>query len=81
MESGTISNELEVFDLDIVQGFEASLTNNYLSDEFESNFKYPLSCLVFFPRQQVAVYLKLLIDSFSIFFFHRLTNMVRAILS
>ncbi len=55
MESGTISNELEVFDLDVVQGFEASLTNDYLSDEFEKNFKYPLSCLVFFPRQQVVV--------------------------
>ena len=71
LESGTISNELEVFNLDLVDGMEVSLiTNDYLSDDFEKCFKYPLSCFVFFPRRKVVAYKLLkLTNSLSVILF------------
>lgn len=50
----TISIKNEAFGLDIVECLDIDLTHcDYLGAEFENEFKYPLRCLVFFPRNKV----------------------------
>lgn len=43
----------EVFNLDVVEYKFASTAEDYLSEDFDHHYKYPLHCFVFVPLRQV----------------------------
>ena len=53
LEKKTMSEEKEAFNLDMVECKETCHAKDYLCDEFENRFKYPLDAFVFFPRLKV----------------------------
>jgi hypothetical protein len=63
-----------VFDLDIVKYEEAYQTENYFSDEFINDYKYPFRSLVFIPRQNVKHSLHFCLQFNYIFCHQRVTN-------
>jgi hypothetical protein len=65
--------EKEVFDLDIVKYEEAYQTENYFSDEFINDYKYPFRSLVFIPRQKVKHSLHFCLQFYYIFCHQRAT--------
>lgn len=48
------SDNNEAFHLDVVEIREFSQAKEFLDNEFENNFRYPVEALVFFPRLLVG---------------------------
>lgn len=50
-----ICPEKEVFDLDSVVYKDARHANDYLNEDYEKHFKYPLFAFIFHPRNKVLL--------------------------
>ncbi len=53
LEKRTISEDREVFNLDIVEYKETSQAKDYLCDKFENRFSYQLDTFIFLPQLKV----------------------------
>ena len=55
--------EKEVFDLDLVVYKDARHADDYLNEDYEKHFKYPLFAFIFHPRNKVLLLLSVLFHS------------------